>query len=372
MPTMRPLPLRRDEASCIAKNVPLVMAKSRSNISSVVAPKGSSAPTPALAIRISTPPNRSVAASKACLALAESVASAAIAKAYSAIREVMDARGVWAEIDALDGRIAEAVQIDALLKMWDLLRNLTRWLLNHRGADLDIAGLVARYAPGVAELRASLPDALTAIGRAIAVPLRSGAQVGDALYVTGTVGDAGAGLRIARGEDGPAELLAAYRRPQPRLTEGRALAPLVHAMMDVSDGLLIDAARMAEASGVAVTIDLAAIPLSSAYCAFAGDNRAERLAAATAGDDYQLLFAAPADLALPIPATRIGMFMAPPTRHPRESGDPSPDRPSRSHPQEMGSRFRGNDGVEGSPPLALTDGGAPLPLPEKLGFAHGD
>ena len=214
--------------------------------------------------------------------------------------------------------------------------------------------------------------ALTAIGRAIAAPLRSGAQVGDALYVTGTIGDAGAGLRIARGEDGPAELLAAYRRPQPRLTEGRALAPLVHAMMDVSDGLLIDAARMAEASGVAVTIDLASIPLSAAYRAFAGDDCAARIDAATAGDDYQLLFAAPADLALPIPATRIGTFTAPPTRHPRESGDPSPDRPSRSHPQEMGSRFRGNDGVEGSPPLALTDGGTPLPLPEKLGFAHGD
>jgi thiamine-monophosphate kinase len=176
---------------------------------------------------------------------------------------------------------------------------------------------------------------LTAFGRAAIAPLRTGAQVGDALYVTGTIGDGGAGLRIARGEEGPAELLAAYRRPQPRLAEGRALAPLVHAMMDVSDGLLIDAARMVAASGVAATVDLAQVPLSAAYRAFAGEDRAARLAAATAGDDYQLLFAAPVNLALPVPATRVGTIIA-------------------------------------GTGLTLNDGDAPLPLPDRLGFAHGD
>ncbi len=149
---------------------------------------------------------------------------------------------------------------------------------------------------------------LTAIGDAPSAPTRSGAQAGDALYVTGTIGDAGAGLAIAQGADGPAELLAAYRRPQARLAEGRALAPLIHAMMDVSDGLLIDAQRMAEASGLAVSIDLATIPLSAALRAFAGNDRTARLAAATAGDDYQLLFTAPPALALPVAATRIGSF----------------------------------------------------------------
>ena len=88
---------------------------------------------------------------------------------------------------------------------------------------------------------------LTALGRDAVAPARKGAQAGDALWVTGTIGDAGAGLRIARGEAGPAALLAAYCRPQPRLAEGRLLAPLVSAMSDVSDGLLIDAARMASA-----------------------------------------------------------------------------------------------------------------------------
>lgn len=175
---------------------------------------------------------------------------------------------------------------------------------------------------------------LTAIGSAAAAtPLRSGANPGDLLYVTGTVGNAGAGLAIARGKPGPDELLDAYRRPQPRLAEGRALAPHVHAMMDVSDGLLIDARRMAETSGLAVTIDLAAMPLSQAYLDFAGRTRDTRLAAATAGDDYELLFAAPPGHTPPATATPIGRF------------DPGAG-------------------------LILHDGGDVLPLPSHLGFQH--
>lgn len=176
---------------------------------------------------------------------------------------------------------------------------------------------------------------LTAIGKAgRSVPLRSGARPGDTLYVTGSIGDAGAGLAVARTGSGPAALLAAYRRPQPRLAEGRALAPIVHAMMDVSDGVLIDAARMAAASGLAVTIDLALIPLSDVYRGHAGDDRAARLAAATAGDDYQLLFALAASASPPVSATQIGHF---------------------------------TDGAG----LTLTDGGDPVALPARLGFEHG-
>ena len=145
---------------------------------------------------------------------------------------------------------------------------------------------------------------VTALGRAAIAPARTGARAGDALWVTGTIGDAGAGLAIARGASGPAELLAAYRRPHPRLAEGRTLAPLVNAMSDVSDGLLIDAARMATASGLAVTIELTAIPLSPAYRAWRGDA----LAAATAGDDYELLFAMPPGAAPPVAASRVGRF----------------------------------------------------------------
>jgi len=91
---------------------------------------------------------------------------ASIAKAYSAVREIFGAREIWAAIEALDGEVSEAVQIDALLKLWELLRNLTRWVLNNRGTQLDIAELVERYAPGVTALRAALPAALTQTSRA--------------------------------------------------------------------------------------------------------------------------------------------------------------------------------------------------------------
>lgn len=154
---------------------------------------------------------------------------------------------------------------------------------------------------------------LTAIGAAhpAGTPSRAGAQVGDMLYVTGRIGAAGLGLDHARGTaQGPADLLAAYRRPQPRLAEGRELAPLVRAMADVSDGLLIDAARMAAASGLALTIDLDAVPFAREIAR----DRGARLAAATAGDDYELLFAAPPGLSLSQPAlatiTPIGHFLA--------------------------------------------------------------
>lgn len=183
---------------------------------------------------------------------------------------------------------------------------------------------------------------LTAIGSAAApVPSRGGARPGDALWVSGTIGDAGAGLRILKGELGPSDFLVGrYRNPRPRLEAGQRLAPIVTAMMDVSDGLLIDAARMAAASGCRAAIDLEAIPLSGPYLDIAGETRLE---AAAAGDDYELLFAvradgAPAILALAeeigLPLSRIGRF-------------------------------------EAGAGLALSERGAAIPLPARLGFEHG-
>ena len=179
---------------------------------------------------------------------------------------------------------------------------------------------------------------LTAFGADAVAPPRSGARDGDALWVTGTIGDAGAGLAIAQhgleaSADHAAALLAAYRLPQPRLAAGRALAPLAHAMMDVSDGLLIDARRMAAASGLAVRIDLDAVPTSTAHDACVGRETAALLCAVTAGDDYELLFAAPADVPLPVPATRIGAFAS-------------------------------------GAGLTLTYRGETLPLPDRLGYLH--
>ncbi|HJU26490.1 MAG TPA: NAD-glutamate dehydrogenase domain-containing protein, partial [Rhodanobacteraceae bacterium] len=91
---------------------------------------------------------------------------AAVAKAYNAAREILDARELWSRIEELDGSVAEGTQIDALLKVWALLRRMTRWLLSRPGTVLDIAGLVERYRPGMDALRAALPAALTPTGRA--------------------------------------------------------------------------------------------------------------------------------------------------------------------------------------------------------------
>ena len=150
---------------------------------------------------------------------------------------------------------------------------------------------------------------LTAIGAAThrPVPSRSGAQPGDVIYVTGTLGDALAGFElIEAGFTDIGDLGAAYNRPEPRLSEGQSLAAIVTAMMDISDGLLLDAERLAAASGVGITIDLSKIPLSQNYRQQRGDGRDSRIQAASWGDDYELLFAAPARAQMPVSATLVG------------------------------------------------------------------
>ena len=187
---------------------------------------------------------------------------------------------------------------------------------------------------------------LTAIGQTAPglAPARSGAQAGDRLWVTGTIGGAGLGLRIARGEiEGPRQLLKAYRLPMPRLAAGQALAPHAHAMADVSDGLLIDAGRIADASGRAVAIDLAAIPLSPEYLAVAGGNRPARLAASTAGDDYELLFAAPDS------ATEAILILCQPLK------------------LNLTCIGRFSEGAG----MTLSDGEGTVPVPDRLGYEHG-
>ena len=139
---------------------------------------------------------------------------------------------------------------------------------------------------------------LTAIGRATCrpVPSRAGARPGDGLWLTGALGAAMLGFEDLHEPTGGDS--TAYRRPLARLPEGQALAPLVSAMMDVSDGLLLDAWRLAEASEVSLAIDSAAVPIST--------PEVRRLDALRWGDDYELLFALPPGIEPPVPATRIG------------------------------------------------------------------
>jgi len=146
---------------------------------------------------------------------------------------------------------------------------------------------------------------LTAIGtpRKTPAPSRSDARAGESLWVTGTIGAALAGFEaLQKGDAGPASL--PYRRPVPLIGEGQALAAAAGAMMDISDGLLLDAQRMAQASGVTIAIDSAAVPLAPAV-----SERA--MEAMSWGDDYQLLFTLAAGALPPIAATRIGTVAAP-------------------------------------------------------------
>ncbi|HET7755689.1 MAG TPA: thiamine-phosphate kinase [Steroidobacteraceae bacterium] len=126
---------------------------------------------------------------------------------------------------------------------------------------------------------------------------RAGARPGDVLFVSGTPGDAGAGLALIEQRLGAAPDAAAYLRerfllPAPRVALGERLRAYASACIDVSDGLLGDAGKLASASGVGLGIELAALPLSAPLRATLGEDAARELAL-TAGDDYELLFSVP-------------------------------------------------------------------------------
>jgi thiamine-monophosphate kinase len=126
---------------------------------------------------------------------------------------------------------------------------------------------------------------------------RCGAQAGDLVFVTGTIGDSGGGLALlnnpslSNSAEVHALLTARYRLPEPRV----AFAPTVRhasASIDVSDGLIADLGHIAEASGVCVIVEAQRIPRSPALAALWGDSNDAILRAATAGDDYEIAFTA--------------------------------------------------------------------------------
>jgi glutamate dehydrogenase len=91
---------------------------------------------------------------------------AEVAKAYTIAREALEARDMWAQIDALDGKVAEPAQVDALLAIWQLMRSMTRWLLSRPGPIPAIEASVARYGDGVRAVREGAASAMTADQRA--------------------------------------------------------------------------------------------------------------------------------------------------------------------------------------------------------------
>ena len=148
---------------------------------------------------------------------------------------------------------------------------------------------------------------------------RDHAQVGDDVWVTGTLGDAAAALAQWRaGKPGDPALRARLDRPTPRVAAGLALAALAHACIDVSDGLLADLGHVCAASSVGAQIDIDALPMSPELRAHF-DAATQRVLQATGGDDYELCFTASAKqrnaierlaAAAGTPMVRIGCVLA--------------------------------------------------------------
>ena len=150
---------------------------------------------------------------------------------------------------------------------------------------------------------------------------RAGARVGDAVFVTGTLGDAAGALRLLRDSGKAAthaQIFAHLNRPQPRIAAGHALRGIANACIDISDGLLADLGHVCAASGVGAELEVEALPVSSALNA-AFDAATCRELALAGGDDYELCFTVPAGRASDVAAalaqtgcgaTRIGRIVA--------------------------------------------------------------
>jgi thiamine-monophosphate kinase len=128
--------------------------------------------------------------------------------------------------------------------------------------------------------------AVTALGRSERVPGRTGARRGDLLVVTGPLGGSAAGLHALRESlGGFDDLVAMHNRPPLRLREGRELARVAHALVDLSDGIAADAARLAERSAVKLVVEVERLPLAPRLADVGA------LPFWTLGEDYELLAA---------------------------------------------------------------------------------
>jgi thiamine-monophosphate kinase len=136
----------------------------------------------------------------------------------------------------------------------------------------------------------------TVVGRASRPVLRSGARVGDEVWVTGTLGGAACVVKVLMaGRTPSAELRKPFARPRPRIAEALWLARLnvPTAMLDLSDGVAGDAGHIAAASGVALHLEAGRLPLHPALSDYADTGRDAAIAfAAGGGEDYELLFTA--------------------------------------------------------------------------------
>lgn len=186
---------------------------------------------------------------------------------------------------------------------------------------------------------------VTGFARRRQVLTRGGGRAGDAIYVTGDVGAAAAGLQawkagatdIDGDVDGIGACIARHRRPQPRVRIGALLGRnrAADACMDLSDGLADAVRQVAQASGLGAAIDAGAIPIAPAARAWFARSGADAVTAAIAGgDDYELLFAVPRRArgrlatvirqARGVPVTRIGTLTNDPALVLNRDGRPEP------------------------------------------------
>lgn len=164
--------------------------------------------------------------------------------------------------------------------------------------------------------------AVTALGTVAAgtALTRGGGRPGDALYVSGTIGDGFLGLLAARNRLSPGPecdwLAGRYHRPEPRVTLGAALVGRARAALDVSDGLVADLSHLCRASGVAARVDARSVPLSDAATSVLAQDPSLFADVLTGGDDYELLIAGPAEaieaaaVEAGTPVARIGVLEA--------------------------------------------------------------
>ncbi len=140
---------------------------------------------------------------------------------------------------------------------------------------------------------------------------RSAGVAGDALYVTGTIGDGFLGLHALENHHAAPELIARYLYPHARIAIAQQLAPNIHACMDISDGLMQDLGHICAASDVGAAIGLHDVPLSDAAHDYIHQHRIPLTSLCSGGDDYELLFSAPSHARIPnaidgVAITKIG------------------------------------------------------------------
>lgn len=185
--------------------------------------------------------------------------------------------------------------------------------------DQEVFG-IALYGGDTVSTPGPLMLSLTALGRVERGRelRRSGARAGDAVYVSGSVGDAALGLkylrdRLAVSAEHRKTLIDRYRLPEPRVALGPALIGIATACQDISDGLAADLGHIARRSGVGMEIEADSVPVSAAArAAIAAGDGLETLPF-TGGDDYELVFTCPAGAELPdvgVPLTRIGRVVS--------------------------------------------------------------